>query len=601
MADYHSLLDRTVTGMADQSMEARQRVYANARHALLRQLGEQRGRFSEGEIDRECKSLDEAIACVEISFGSDLAGVPPDIGVDMARTVDVSGENVGTAAAPRSALARAALRGVLWLVLQSLGGRTIGVLSQLALAWILDPSSFGLIGIIYALTTISSALVNFGVEDVLLQRERTIRFWAAPAFWSSLGLSSLGCAVTIGSASVGAAFYGTSGIMGLAICAGLMLPLGALQTVPAVMLRVDMNFRAISIFNIGEMAAVQVGTVALALTGAGAYSFVVPGPVVAAIKIVLLWAYARPPALKRCRPKQLAYMLGSGTTVFLTRLIISAISQGDYLILGLIASRVEVGIYYFAFKLAAQPLWILAANFNSVLFPVLIKLKLDRDRQVAAAAATARLLSYAIMPLCGLQAAIAGPSLHLMFGSKWTGAVPVVQVLSLGLAFDSVTWITGSLLSANREYRRALVYTASFAPLFFMLVLAGAWAGAAKGAACGVAAFYFVMGPSMCWLVFHHYGVRAGAVGDLFAMPTALAAASIGTLAWATSEQSDLVRIVALTIASPVIYIGLMALLVPLMLEELLRRLLPRRLQRLVDGSLTLWTSVTRAISSRLA
>ncbi len=514
----------------------------------------------------------------------------------MMRTTGKPGRGGGLAT--RSALARAALHGVLWLGLQSLGSRALGLLSQLALAWILDPSSFGLIGIVYALTSMSGALVNFGIDDVLLQRAGNIRFWAAAAFWSSLGLSMIGFAATVTLASVGSVFYNTTGIVGLAVCTGLTLPLGALQTVPAVVLRADMDFRAISIFNMSEAAAVQLGTVVLALAGAGAYSFVVPGPAVAVVKVVLLWTYTRTPILQRFRPKQLAYMLGSGTTVFLTRLITSAIWQGDYLILGLVASRVEVGIYYFAFRLAAQPLWVLASNFTGVLFPTLIKLKAQQKRQIAVAVETARLLSYAIMPLSCLQAALASPGLHLLFGSKWLGAIPVIQVLSLGLAFDAVTWVTGTLLSANRDYRRTLVYTASFAPLFFVFVLAGARIGAAVGAATGVALYYAIMGPGMCWLVYRHYGQRVNVIVDLFVLPIVLATASVGGIAWAVSGKSDIVRIIVLATISPVIYVTAIALFVPSVLLEFVQRLFPIRLHSVI-GFLTLRTSLIRAVVSR--
>ncbi len=480
-------------------------------------------------------------------------------------------------AADGSTLAHAALRGVLWLVLQSLGGRAVGVLSQIALAYILDPASFGLVGIVYALTSIAGALVNFGVDDVLLQREKGLRLWAAPAFWTSFGLSLVGFALTIAAAAIADAFYGAGAVLGLAACAGLMLPLGALQTIPTVVLRTRMDFRTISLLNMGETAAVQVATVGLALAGAGAYSFVAPGPVVAIVKLVFLWKRVRVDVFKRFRSSQLAYMLGSGAAVFATRIIIAAISQGDYLILGLVSNRVQVGLYYFAFKLAAQPLWVLAANFTGVLFPTLVKLKAQPERQLAAARITTRLLSFATMPMCCLQAALAGPALRLMFGDKWLGAIPVIQILSLGLAFDAVTWITGTLLSANREFRRALSYTALFAPLFFVLVLAGAREGAATGAAIGVAIFYAVMGPGMCFLVFRRYGLKARDVADVFVAPAALASASVGSVAWATSGLPDAAQVAALAFLSAPVYGMAMAICAPAALEELLRRVLPAR------------------------
>ncbi len=58
-----------------------------------------------------------------------------------------------------------------------------------------------------------------------------------------------------------------------------------------------------------------------------------------------------------------------------TRLIVEAVNQGGYVVLGLMATDTVVGVYFFAFRLAAQPLRMLAGNFGAVLFPAFTQLR----------------------------------------------------------------------------------------------------------------------------------------------------------------------------------------------------------------------------------
>lgn len=477
----------------------------------------------------------------------------------------------------RPALSGAAMQGVLWLLVQSLGGRTATLFSQIVLAWILSPASFGVIGLVYAVTNLSAALVNFGVDDVLLQREKAIRLWAVAAFWTSLGLSLISLVTTVVIASLASIYYGTGEIRNLAIIVGLTLPLAALQMIPTVTLRARMDFRTLSLYSLWGVAAIQVGTVLLAFAGAGIYSFVIPAPIVAIVKLAALWRLAPSPVVGRFKFRQVGFLLSNGATVSLARLIIAAVSQGDYVVLGFLSSKLEVGIYYFAFKLSAQPLLVLAGNFTGVLFPTLVKLRSETERQVAAAVKAAYLLSYIVMPLCFLQAALAEPGLRLLFGDKWAASIPVTQILSIGLAFDAVTWITACLLSANRDYHRVLAYTAAFAPLFFIFVLLGAHFGAATGTALGVAAFYVVMGPAMAFLVFRHYRLGSAGLIEVFVRPGLLAGASMGLAAASAAYWPDLVRAVQIAILGPALYVTGVWYFEPSILSEMAQRLAPGR------------------------
>ena len=203
------------------------------------------------------------------------------------------------------------------------------------------------------------------------------------------------------------------------------LPLGAASTVPVVKLRAELNFRYLGSYATAETVAIQFWLPSpVPPRGLGAYSFVLPLPVAAGIKAIIFWWKAPLPIRPGHRRLQYRHLVGSGLMVLSTRVMIAAVNQGDYIVLGLLASQSVVGVYFFAFRLAAQPLQMLAGSFGGVLFPAFRQLENDPARQMDAALRASRILAYSITPVCFLQAAEAGPLLHLMFGNRWNGAVP---------------------------------------------------------------------------------------------------------------------------------------------------------------------------------
>ncbi len=429
------------------------------------------------------------------------------------------------------------------------------------------------------------ALVSFGVDDVLLQRQRTIRLWQTSAFWVSMGLSVVGMMLMVAVAPLGAALYHSPKLIGLVAVIAIAMPLGALSTVSSVTIRSQMGFRYLALYNTFEIAATNLLTIMLAWLGFGAYSFAIPLPILMAIKAVLFWSKAPPNLRSRLRLSQIKYLANKGSTVFGTKILLESVAQADYLTLGILASHSIVGSYYFAYRLAFQPLRMLAGNFSSVLFPAFAQLNAEPRRQLAAAINASRLLAYIAMPLCFLQAAAAGPFLRLWFGPKWLSAIPLVQGLSIGFPFDAISWIAGAMMSAQGVFRRQFVLTAALAPLFFALVVAGAFYASALGVAWGVTIYYIVTGPLYAAVAFGRVGASLRQVLSFYVTPPLVAGFTIGAAyllaeAPALNHGSDLVRLVILGAAAPTLYVAVVRVVAPSVLTQLGERLGVHKLRR---------------------
>ena len=473
-------------------------------------------------------------------------------------------------------LSHAAASGFFWLFAQSVSARLLGFVSQLVLAWLLMPSDFGTIGLAYTVTSIAQTLVGFGVDDVLLQRQKRLAQWSSAAFWISLCLGTLGMLGLCAAAPFAAHLYHSRSLVWIIVILAVAMPIRTLATVPTVSIRLAMDFRFLATYNTFEIFAVQLLTIAFAWIGFGAFSFAVPMPIVAVIKAVLFWRRAPPLYNRRLKQVQMLYMLGRSTTVFATRTIIEIVNQGDYIVLGLFATKSAVGLYFFAFRFSVQPIRMLSGNFVNVLLPAFAQLTDQPARQTDAVVRACRLLSYLVVPFCFLQAALAGPGLQLLFGHRWQGAIPLVQLLSVGLPFDAISWITSSLLSARREFGRAFRFTAVSAPLFFGLVIGGAWLHGLTGVAGAVVVYYMTYPPLCSILILRSDGVRTGTILELYFMSVLLAGLAIGAADLVSLAPPlaahNLLRVIVISVLSGLLYIAALAAVRRDMLTEILRR-----------------------------
>jgi O-antigen/teichoic acid export membrane protein len=420
-----------------------------------------------------------------------------------------------------------ALTSIGWVLGQTFVARLLQAGAQVVLGWLLAPENFGILALAITTTHVVVTFFNLGYDDALLQRLRGARFWVPSLFWVSLVAGASGCAALLLIAPIAAIVLKQPELVGVLAIMAIANPIGALGTVPSTLLRASMRFRTLSLIALGEVAASCCLMVALAWAGFGTYSFVIPIPIVAAGRVAALWLLAeRTPILGRS-VRRWRRLFPAASATLGSRLLMMARDEGDYLVLGLLSSTHQVGLYFFAFRIAVQPMRVVAQNVSTVLFPALVEQVDDPRRQRDMALQASELLAVVLMPLCFIQAAVAGPFLELVFGSKWSEAVILIQLLTIGLGFDAASWTAATLLPARGEFSTELRYRLLVTPVFILAVLLGAFLSDATGTALGVAAYYVLVQPLYFFAILRRCGLRGYAeMFRVYLLPASNAALS---------------------------------------------------------------------------
>lgn len=438
-----------------------------------------------------------------------------------------------TRGARPASFANAAMRSMLWLMGQSAASRIMQALSQIALAWLLAPDAFGQISIALTVVNIVSAALQPGLDDVILRRGPSMRLWFPSAFWLAMSAALATMALLTLGAPLVAHIYGQPALTPLIIILAASLPFRALALAPTAIVRNRLDFRAIGLISLAELTLTSLGSVALAALGFGALSFVLPVPFAVAIAAWLMWRAADAPHIPLRTRRRWAPLLPGASAVMASRLLNNLVGHGDYLVMGLVASETRLGLYFFAYRIAGQPMRLLASSVANVLFPTLVQFANDPARQREAVIQASRVLAIVVMPVCMLQAALAEPFLAALFQQRWLAAAPYLQLLSLALAFDAVSWTVSVLLPARGQFNTALYYNGATTALYFVFITLGALLNADFGVAAGLAAFNVIVQPLFCYAVLRRAGpIAISRVAGIYLAPVLLSAAASFAAAW---------------------------------------------------------------------
>lgn len=407
------------------------------------------------------------------------------------------------------------------MISQSLATKLVAVGGQVLLAYLLLPEHFAAISLTYTVTAFARVFENGGLRDVLLQRGSQQGTWWTAGFWLSLLLGCVSGLLIALAAPVAAWMYGSRETGQLLLWLAPSPVIVALATIPLVQLQGQHRFRLIA-----GMLALQ-GLVQTAVTvwcasrGFEAFSFVVGTLVSSMVYTASVWFFSPSRVLLEWRFADWQALWGDTFLLSLIALVTTITQQVDYVLLGIFHSKQDVGQYFFAYSLATQITQVLGANMSAVFLPVLCKLQADHRRQLAGSLDAFRMVAVLGIPLAFLQCALTSPGFRIFLPVKWLPAIPLAQVLTLGLGLNLLSGLCWSLLKAQGRFRVLFHATAVFSVVFALAVALVAGIGTPLGVAWCVFCLGAAYSPLVMWLGISPIGGTWRDVGGVYFLPLA--------------------------------------------------------------------------------
>lgn len=401
------------------------------------------------------------------------------------------------------------LTGAKWTGAQVVLVKVFNVLGQFILAWILVPEDFGKIALVFSITSFAGLIQNFGISDVLVSRGKSfgVLLPLAQSLSILFAFSAFVLAVVFG--FIFRYVYESQEILYLIAIFSLTIPLNTLSVLKDAKLRIDLKFKFINQVQVYASFGRQALTIILALLSFGVYSFVIAPVIVSIFRYLLLGYYSGVKLLPVFTLKRYRVLLDNSALGFLYSLSQRMITQGDYLLIGLYVSKAFLGIYFLAYSLSVQVIGLLVNSINPVLFPTLMKIpKKEKNKIKTVLLELISYMSLLGMPFAFWQAACAEPLILLFLNDNWEKAIPLVQILSIGIGFSVSGVLWAIAMRLRTDFKGQAIWSIISAVIFLSAVYIGVSINGLIGAATAITFYYFVMTPILMFQSFKHFEIR---------------------------------------------------------------------------------------------
>jgi O-antigen/teichoic acid export membrane protein len=340
------------------------------------------------------------------------------------------------------------VRGLAWTGIASVVGQASRLIFGVALARLLTPHEYGIAGMALVFAALVLAVSDFGLGAGLVQRPRISEKDRSTVFWASLAIGAVLTGIGLALSGTVAAFFDEPAVAPLFAAVAVGFVVTALGRVHSALLQRSMAFRAIALRGIAATIIGGVVGVSLAALDHGPWALVGMHLANGVVTTVLLWFSVpwRPGLAFSLR--SLRDLGGFGLNVLGARIIDYLNSSVDKLLVGRVLGPSPLGFYNVTYNFLLVPFGGLLTGVLEILFSAFSRVQDDRGRIATMWIRASRSITAVTAPAMLGVVVVAPDAVAVVLGDRWSGAVPILQVLALAPVVYSVTTVSTVVLLA---------------------------------------------------------------------------------------------------------------------------------------------------------
>ena len=345
-------------------------------------------------------------------------------------------------------------RGIFWMFSSTALAKILAVINQIVLGWYLTAEDYGIFALSLGFAAIFMTLANGGIQHILVRRGvEAFDDLVAAAFWFATAFNLAAATAILLLTPLAVDLYGENELQPVLAVMALGVAIAAPSIVFQARLQVGLRFRQLAQVTLASAVAWSVCVCSLAYFGFGAITFAWGNVAMALAEGAMGWWLTRE-AIHRWRPTWRGWRSFWRDSAWLNLgNVFSALTQrGDYFVLGFFVSTSVLGVYTFAFLLAAQINAIIGQQTQKVVVPVLRRFVDDEPRL---AQASERFLPMIVVmtaiPSLAL-ALVAAPLEQLIWRGKWEPAVVAIVVFAAMAPLRMMSTVPHALVAAQGRF-----------------------------------------------------------------------------------------------------------------------------------------------------
>ncbi|WP_341200553.1 lipopolysaccharide biosynthesis protein [Croceibacter atlanticus] len=341
--------------------------------------------------------------------------------------------------------------GIKWTLLNQIISQTITFVLSLVLMRLITPKEFGLLGMITVFSGFLSVFKDFGFGSSLIQKKNLKNIDVNTIYWTTVAIGALLTTTLILFAPLIANYYNELKLFDLTLALSSVFLLQSFSSVQLSLAKKEMKFKLIFKVNTVSVLIASILSLVLAYLDFGVWALVfqqVIGTLLISIGFYIFSNY-KPSFIwslniLKSHLKFSLPLVGRGSINYWSR-------NADNFFIGKFMGAELLGIYTRSYAVMMMPVSRISGVLSSVLFPSLSLIQDDLKRINKIFLKVTKTIAFITFPLMLILLLGAKDFVVSLFGENWLKMIPVLQILSIIGAIQSLGTLNGNIfLVKNR-------------------------------------------------------------------------------------------------------------------------------------------------------
>ena len=319
-------------------------------------------------------------------------------------------------------------KGAVWTLMEKLSTQAVGFVVAMVLARLLTPNDYGTIALTTIFFAVANVLVDGGFGNALIQKRDADDLDFNSVFYLNITLSVLAYMAMYIAAPWIARFYNVPELVAIIKVSSLCFIFNAINSIQNAELTKKLLFHLSFRVSLITCATSAVCGITLAILGFGVWALVWSSLITGLVGVIARWFIIawRPKlmfSMSRLKP-----LFSYGWKMALSGLLDSFFRELNGLLIGKFYSRADIAFVNKGRSLPSLAMNQVDETLGRVSFPALVLLADDKVKLREAMRRMMRCSTFLVFPLM-VGAAISSLScIRLLYGEKWTPAVPYMML-----------------------------------------------------------------------------------------------------------------------------------------------------------------------------
>lgn len=347
-----------------------------------------------------------------------------------------------------------------WMGLSTILRVVLQIIFMAIMARYISPSEYGIFAIVLAIISFGQLISDAGIGSALIQRKRIGNKEISTAFFVSLILGSICFFLLFLSASCITNYYELQQLEPVIQVLSSIFFIKSIAVVSEALLLKNMNFKYIAKRDITSyIVGYLLCGLPFAVLGFGVWALVFTMLTQEIVRTIFVIIGAK----QKFKISDFSFTVLKSFLYYTSGITISGIfnkiaTNLDSIMIGKILGVEVLGNYSRAYQLMAYPANMFGVIVSKVFFPALADVKDDKKKLKKAFYTVISQMSLLLIPASVLLYTISSELVILILGSKWEDAIPIFEILSIGIYFRVGYKINGVIArAAGHVYKLVFV------------------------------------------------------------------------------------------------------------------------------------------------